>query len=86
MKSLPSATGSMRVASATAAPPLLPPDAAAGPRRCAVAPNSSLNVCEPRPNSGTLVLPMTMQPAAFMRCDHQAVDAPARWLSSAAMP
>ena len=25
MKSLPSATGSMRVASATAAPPLLPP-------------------------------------------------------------
>ena len=30
-------------------------------------PNTSLKVCEPRPNSGVLVLPMTMQPAAFMR-------------------
>ena len=30
-------------------------------------PNTSLKLCEPRPNSGVLVLPMTMQPAAFMR-------------------
>ena len=39
-----------------------------GSKALRVAPNTSLKVCEPRPNSGVLVLPMTMQPAAFMRC------------------
>ena len=68
IKSLPSATLSMRVASATAAPPELPPADLVGSNALHVAPNTSLNVCEPSPNSGTLVLPMTMQPAAFMRC------------------
>ena len=74
MKSLPSATGSMRGrerdrgAAAAAAGRL-----ASGRRRCGSTPNTSLKVCEPRPNSGVLVLPMTMQPAAFIRCDHQRV-------------
>ena len=67
MKSLPSATGSMRVASATAAPPLLPPALFDGSYALRVTPNTSLKVCEPSPNSGVLLLPITMQPAAFMR-------------------
>ena len=57
----------MFVASATAAPPLLPPAVRVRSNGLRVMPNTSLNVCEPRPNSGTLVLPITMQPAAFMR-------------------
>ena len=32
-----------------------------------VGPNTSLKVCEPRPNSGVLVLPITMAPAALVR-------------------
>jgi hypothetical protein len=67
MKSLPSATGSMCVASATAAPPLLPPADFVRSNALRVTPKTSLNVCEPRPNSGVLVLPTTMQPAAFIR-------------------
>ena len=67
MKSLPSATGSMCVASATAAPPLLPPADFVRSNALRVTPNTSLKVCEPRPNSGVLVLPTTMQPAAFIR-------------------
>ena len=67
MKSLPSATGSNRSASATAAPPLLPPAERVGSQGLGVAPKSSLKVCEPRPNSGMLVLPTTMPPAALMR-------------------
>ena len=67
MKSEPSATGSSRCASATAAPPLEPPALTAASHALQVAPNSVLNVCEPSPSSGMLVLPMTMQPAAFMR-------------------
>ena len=62
-----------RVASATAAPPLLPPAVRARSYGLRVTPNTSLNVCEPRPNSGTLVLPITMHPAAFMPRDHQRV-------------
>src|SRR5689334_13971096 len=67
MKSLPSATASMWVASATAAPPLEPPADFVASNALRVTPNTSLKVCEPRPNSGVLVLPTTMQPAAFMR-------------------
>ena len=67
MKSEPSATGSMREASAAQAPPLLPPALTAGSQALRVMPNSPLKVCDPRPNSGTLVLPTTMAPAAFMR-------------------
>ena len=68
MKSLPSATGSMRVANATAAPPLLPPADLLVSKALSVVPNTSLKVCEPRPNSGVLVLPITMQPEPFIRC------------------
>ena len=67
MKSEPSATGSILCARATAAPPLLPPADLPGFHAFKVAPNTSLKVCEPKPNSGVLVLPITMQPAAFMR-------------------
>jgi hypothetical protein len=67
MKSEPSATGSSRCASATAAPPLEPPALTLASHAFGVAPNNGLKVCEPRPNSGMLVLPMTMHPAAFMR-------------------
>jgi len=47
--------------------PLLPPALTAGSQALRVAPKSSLNVCEPRPNSGLFALPMTMAPAALMR-------------------
>ena len=67
MVSLPSATATIRSASATAAPPLLPPADLPGSNALRVTPKTSLKVCEPRPNSGVLVLPMTMQPAAFRR-------------------
>jgi hypothetical protein len=42
MKSLPSATGTMPSASATAAPPLLPPADSAGSHALRVRPNTSL--------------------------------------------
>ena len=67
IKSEPSATGNMRCASATAAPPLLPPAVLEGSQALRVAPNTSLKVCDPKPNSGVLVLPIMMQPAARMR-------------------
>src|SRR5690606_36024514 len=63
----PSASGTMRQASAAAAPPLLPPalfDRSYGLR---VAPNTSFTVWEPVPNSGVLVLPIVMPPAALIR-------------------
>ncbi|MNK88988.1 hypothetical protein D3C87_1089810 [compost metagenome] len=63
----PSATGSMRCAREAAAPPLLPPALTAGSHALRVTPHRVLNVCEPSPNSGVVVLPITMQPAAFMR-------------------
>ena len=62
--SLPSATGSMRAASAAAAPPLEPPAVFDVFQGLSVGPNTSLKVCEPRPNSGTLVLPTRIAPAA----------------------
>jgi hypothetical protein len=67
MKSEPSATGSSRWASATAAPPLDPPALTAVSQALGVVPNRVLKVWEPRPSSGMLDLPITMQPAAFMR-------------------
>lgn len=63
----PSASGTIRQASAAAAPPLLPPalfDRSYGLR---VAPNTSLTVCEPVPNSGVFVLPSAIPPASRMR-------------------
>ncbi len=65
--SLPSAIGSMPAASAAAAPPLLPPHVFVSSYGFSVAPNTVLNVCEPAPNSGVLVLPTAMAPAVRSR-------------------
>ncbi len=65
--SLPSAIGTMHVASATAAPPLDPPQVFDGSYGLRVAPNTRLNVCDPAPNSGVFVLPIVIAPAARMR-------------------
>ena len=65
--SVPSARGSMPHATATAAPPLLPPQVRPVAYGFRVAPNTGLKVCEPAPNSGVLVFPMTIAPAARMR-------------------
>ena len=71
--SLPSAVATIRQASATAAPPLDPPALRSSPHGLRVTPYTSLNVCEPAPNSGVFVLPTATAPAAFMRADEQAV-------------
>src|ERR1700745_2667204 len=65
--SLPSAIGSMPQARLTAAPPLLPPHVLVRSYGFLVAPNTALKVCEPAPNSGVLVLPITIAPAALTR-------------------
>ena len=57
----------MPVASATAASPLEPPQVSAGFHGFRVAPNTALKVLPPAPNSGVLVLPTTMAPAALRR-------------------
>jgi hypothetical protein len=57
----------MPVASATAAPPLEPPHVSAGFHGLRVTPNTALKVLPPAPNSGVLVLPTTMAPAALSR-------------------
>ena len=66
-RSLPSAIGSIPEASAAAAPPLLPPHVFVRSYGLRVAPNTALNVCDPAPSSGVLVLPMVMAPAARSR-------------------
>src|SRR6267378_1852280 len=66
--SLPSASGTIPQASATQPPPVLPPQVLVTSYGLRVGPNTGLNVCEPKPNSGTLVLPITMAPAFFSRC------------------
>src|SRR5688572_7627886 len=65
--SLPSAIGTIPQARATAAPPLLPPHVFARSYGLRVAPKTALNVCDPAPNSGVLVLPRVSAPAAWMR-------------------
>src|SRR5229473_3767433 len=65
--SLPSASGSMPQARETAAPPLLPPQVFERSQGFFVAPKTGLNVWEPAPNSGVLVLPMVMAPACWIR-------------------
>ena len=65
--SLPSASGTMPHASATAPPPVLPPHVFVKSYGFSVGPKTGLNVCEPRPHSGTFVLPMTIAPAFFSR-------------------
>ena len=62
----------MPVASATAAPPDEPPQVSAGFHGLRVTPNTSLKVLAPAPNSGVLVLPSTIPPAASIRSTGQA--------------
>ena len=57
----------MPQASATAAPPLDPPHVFVASYGLRVRPNTVLNVCEPAPNSGVLLLPIVMAPAARTR-------------------
>ncbi len=66
-KSLPSAIGSIPHANATAAPPLDPPQVFVRSQGFRVAPKTVLNVCDPAPNSGVLVLPMVMAPERCVR-------------------
>ena len=66
-RSLPSAIGTIPLASAAAAPPEEPPallDRSWGLR---VGPKTGLNVWEPAPNSGVFVLPSMTAPASRTR-------------------
>ena len=72
-RSLPSAIGSIRQASAAAAPPLEPPAERVVSHGLRVAPKTGLNVCEPAPHSGVLVLPTMIAPAARSALDEQRV-------------
>ena len=63
---------SLAAATATAEPPEDPPQVIAVFQGLRVRPKTSLKVCEPSPNSGVLVLPMTIAPAFFMRCTNSA--------------
>src|SRR5436305_11961268 len=62
-RSLPSASGSIPVANAAPAPPLDPPALLVGSCGLRVVPYTLLYVCDPIPNSGTLVLPIGITPA-----------------------
>src|ERR1700726_2372930 len=66
-KSVPCAKGAMPVATATADPPEEPAGLNAGFQGLRVTPNTSLKVLAPAANSGVLVLPSTIAPAAFRR-------------------
>ena len=66
-KSVPCASGSMPVATATAEPPEEPAGLSAGFHGLRVAPNTGLTVLAPAANSGVLVLASTMAPFAFSR-------------------
>src|SRR3977135_3907809 len=66
-KSVPCASGTMPVATATADPPEEPAGLNAGFQGLRVTPNTSLKVLAPAANSGGLGLPSTIAPAAFSR-------------------
>ena len=60
----PVASGTMEVANATAEPPEEPPQMRLRSNGLPVGPYTALVVLAPAPNSGVLVLPTTMAPAA----------------------
>ena len=66
-RSDPSANGSIPDATAAAAPPLDPPGVRDRSHGLRVAPKTALKVCDPAPNSGVFVLPITIAPAARSR-------------------
>src|SRR5215469_18368230 len=63
----PVATGTSPQARATAAPPDEPPQVFVRSYGLRVAPKTVLNVCDPAPNSGVLVLPTVIAPARRIR-------------------
>src|SRR4051812_36602736 len=65
--SLPSAIGTRPQAKATAAPADDPPHVRVRSHGLRVAPKTVLKVCDPAPNSGVLVLPKVIAPAACSR-------------------
>ena len=65
--SVPSVSGPMPAAAATAAPPLEPPGVAAGSHGLRVMPVSGLSVTAFQPNSGVVVLPSSTAPASRSR-------------------
>ena len=75
----------MPVARATAAPPLEPPHVRARFQGFRVAPKTALIVLPPAPNSGVLVLPTTIAPAAFRRSTTSASSA-GTWCSKTFEP
>jgi hypothetical protein len=66
-RSEPSANGIRPAATAAAAPPLLPPGVSRVSYGFLVGPNTRLKVCDPAPNSGVLVFPITTAPACLSR-------------------
>jgi hypothetical protein len=66
-RSEPSASGSIPLATAAAAPPLEPPAVRERSNGLRVAPNTALKVCDPAPNSEVFVLPITIAPALRRR-------------------
>ena len=81
-KSVPCASGTMPVATATAEPPDDPAGVSAGFHGLRVAPNSALLVFAPVANSGMLVLPSTIAPAALSRRTTSASSAGTKSLNS----
>src|SRR2546425_5026487 len=73
--SVPSATGPQPLATATAAPPLEPPDVSAGFHGFFVTPKRGFSVMALWPNSDVLVFPRTMAPAALRRATAVAFSA-----------
>ena len=71
-RSEPSANGIIPAATAAAAPPLLPPGVSRVSYGLRVGPNTGLNVCDPAPNSGALVFPITTAPACLSRATYGA--------------
>src|SRR5579862_8716673 len=64
-RSEPSANGTIPVATAAAAPPLLPPGVSRVSNGLRVGPKTGLNVWAPAPNSGVFVFPTTTAPACL---------------------
>jgi len=65
--SLPTSKAHSALATAAAAPPLLPPGLRSGSNGLRVRPNTRLSVSKDRVNSGVLVLPSSTAPAALRR-------------------
>ena len=63
----------MPLVTAAAPPPLLPPAERPRSQGLRVTPNTVLKVCDPAPNSGTLLLPTMTAPAGAHALHHQVV-------------